>query len=96
MASLRLGSRFGWKWASPCILLVVLVDFFFGVWQTIWYQIAPGEWTEMQSMMVIAHRTLVLNDLQIEDKACKMLYSVDTESDGKPSELWSRMSDNSR
>jgi hypothetical protein len=50
----------------------------------------------MQGMMVIAHRTRVLNDLQIEDKASKMLYSVDPESDRKLSELWSRMSDNSR
>jgi hypothetical protein len=50
----------------------------------------------MQGMMVIAHRTRVLNDLQIEDKACKMLYPIDPESDTKLSELWSRMSDNSR
>lgn len=78
------GPRLAWEWVAVFILVVVLCSFCFGVWQTVWYWMAPGNWTDVSGMMVIAQESSPLHNINVEEKASKMLYFVDTERDGKP------------
>jgi hypothetical protein len=88
------GPRLPWQWGAAFILFVVLGCFLFGVCQTGWYRLAPGSWTEVPGMMMIAQATMPkLTDIGDEKKASKMLYFVEKEDKLM---LWSTESKNAR
>ncbi|KAF2445346.1 hypothetical protein P171DRAFT_512539 [Karstenula rhodostoma CBS 690.94] len=66
-----------------------------GLFQTIWHQMAPGEWTEVLGIMVLAQGSPGLQDIAIEEKANKRLYCVDEECQDKIM-LWSKASGRAR
>lgn len=74
------GPRLAWQWITVFVLAVVLFCFCYGLWQTLWYWMAPGEWTEVPGMMVLAQVSGLLQDIEVEEKASQMLYYVATES----------------
>jgi hypothetical protein len=76
------GPRLPWQWGASFILFVVLGCFLFGLCQTGWYWLAPGSWTEVPGMMVIAQATVPkLKDIDDKKKASKMLYFVAAENE---------------
>ncbi|KAF3000848.1 hypothetical protein E8E13_007130 [Curvularia kusanoi] len=83
------GPRLAWEWAAVFILAVILCCFGFGIWQTFWYRIAPGPWTEVPGMMMLAYNTNNLEHMDDEKEASKMLYAVETEPDTSDTMLWS-------
>jgi hypothetical protein len=88
------GPLLPWQWGAAFILFVVLGCFLFGVCQTGWYRLAPGSWTEVPGMMMIAQATMPkLTDIGDEKKASKMLYFVEKEDKLM---LWSTESKNAR
>jgi hypothetical protein len=88
------GPRLPWQWGAAFILFVVLGCFLFGLCQTGWYWLAPGPWTEVPGMMVIAQATVPkLNDIDDEKNASKMLYSVAGENELM---LWSKESQDAK
>jgi hypothetical protein len=88
------GPRLPWQWGAAFILFVVLGCFLFGLCQTGWYWLAPGPWTEVPGMMMIAQATVPkLKDIDDEMKAIKLLYSVAVENELM---LWSKESQDAK
>jgi hypothetical protein len=77
------GPRLAWEWVTVIVLVVVLWSFCFGLWQTVVYWMAPGDWTEVPGMMVLAQGSGPLQDIEVEEKANKRLYFVAEESKGR-------------
>ncbi|KAJ4320805.1 hypothetical protein N0V94_003217 [Neodidymelliopsis sp. IMI 364377] len=74
------GPRLAWQWAAVFVLIVILGCFLFGLWQTGKYWIAPGSWTEIPGMMMVAQATVPkLRDIEDEKKASKFLYCIGKE-----------------
>ena len=62
------------------VLVVIVCCFCFGIWQTFWYRVAPGNSTELSGMMLIAYGTETeLKDIDDEQKASRRLYTVEIE-----------------
>lgn len=75
------GPRLAWEWSVVFVLVVIVCCFCFGIWQTIWYRMAPGSWTELSGMMMIANGTIPrLEDIDNEEKASRRLYAIDKET----------------
>ncbi|KAJ4300888.1 hypothetical protein N0V90_002976 [Kalmusia sp. IMI 367209] len=64
------GPRLAWEWVAVFVLAVVLCSFCFGLWQTIWYWMAPGDWTEVPGMMVLAQASGPLQDIETSFFSC--------------------------
>lgn len=76
------GPRLAWQWMTVFVLVTVLGCFCFGLWQTFWYWMSPGAWTEVPGMMVLAQISGDLKDID-KPEADRKLYFVDEESKGK-------------
>ncbi|KAF7670898.1 hypothetical protein GT037_011026 [Alternaria burnsii] len=74
--------RLKWEWAAVAILVIVLLTFCFGMYQTLRYWMAPGPWVELDGMMMIAQQTPQLESIEDEKKAQKRMYSVEKDGSG--------------
>jgi hypothetical protein len=74
--------RLKWEWAAVAVLVIVLLTFCFGMYQTLRYWMAPGPWVELDGMMMIAQQTPQLESIEDEKKAQKRMYSVEKDGSG--------------
>ncbi|KAG9188045.1 hypothetical protein G6011_01968 [Alternaria panax] len=75
--------RMNWEWAAVAILVIVLLSFCFGMYQTLRYWMAPGSWVQLDGMIMIAQQSPPLDDIGDEKKAQKRIYSVVKEGSGE-------------
>jgi hypothetical protein len=72
--------RLHWEWAAVVVLVIILLSFCFGMYQTLRYWMAPGGWVQLDGMMMIAQQSPPLEDIGNEKEAGKRIYWV--EKDG--------------
>jgi hypothetical protein len=70
------GPRLAWEWAAVVVLVIVLLSFFVGMYQTLRYWMAPGFWVQLDGMMMIAQKSPQQDDIRDEEKARKRVYRV--------------------
>jgi hypothetical protein len=76
------GPRLAWEWAAVAVLVIVLLSFCLGMYQTLRYWMAPGYWVQLDGMMVIAQKSPPLADIRDEEKARKRVYRVEDDTTG--------------
>lgn len=74
------GPRLAWEWVAVAVLIIVLLSFCVGLYQTLRYWMPPGVWVQLDGMMMIAQRSPPLEGIDDEMKAQKQVYWV--EKDG--------------
>jgi hypothetical protein len=76
--------RLKWEWAAVAVLVIVLLSFCFGMYQTLRYWMAPGPWVQLDGMMMmIAQQSPPLQDIGDEKKAQKRTYLVEKDGSGE-------------
>ncbi|KAH7071502.1 hypothetical protein BKA63DRAFT_518061 [Paraphoma chrysanthemicola] len=81
------GPREAWQWVIVAIPAILIMSLGFSLFQTLRFWMAPGEWTQVGGMMMLARRSTSIVDTvdreEKEFKEGKRAYSVTRRSDGK-------------
>jgi hypothetical protein len=68
--------RLPWEWMTVAVLVIIVLSFLFGIFQTVWYRMAPGSWMQADGMMMLAQTSPPLDDIEDPKKAREKIYWV--------------------
>lgn len=71
------GPREVWQWATVAVLAILVASLCFSLFLTLRYWMGPGSWAELDGMMMIAHGSRDLKDMNDEAKARERSYRIE-------------------